>query len=166
MNRCETKVLLACLILAIPIGMVQAGPVPIGMGTTTISYETNNGPFSASGQRDYSGAGPTDATTLVGADNIRIFNSVNEFGRRPLVPGAIGPNESLISHAFFKTDNYGEFFPGLAQGGDIHVQFENIQFDQPVTVDESTILFRLRPRFVNWTGSFKSACSISFRSRR
>lgn len=130
-----------CLTAGFAIVDAQAGPIPTGTATTTISYQTANGLVSVSGQRDYRGTGPTDASVLVGAENIKIFNSFNEFGRRPLVLGAVGPNESYIAHAFYKADNNAEYFPGLVEGGDIHVQFENIQFDGPVTVDESTILF-------------------------
>ncbi len=131
----------ALLMTACLIGEAAYGrPLPTGMSTTTISYPTSTGQVIASGERDCSGLGPTDATVLVGADNIKAFNSLNEFGRRAVVGGVVGPNESLIAHAFYKTDNNGEYFPGLIEGGDIHLRFENIQFDQPVTVAEDTIL--------------------------
>ncbi len=88
--------LIVALVTATAVGLTcapaAARPVPTGTGTITIGYETEAGPVSYSGERDYSGTGPTDATVLVGADNIRVFNSWNSFGRRMIVPGAWGPD--------------------------------------------------------------------------
>jgi hypothetical protein len=135
--------LAAALMLGASAGVGYARPVPMGSSTTRISYQTESGPFSASGERNYAGVGPTDATVLVGADNIKLFNSLNEFGRRALVPGAVLANESLITHAFYKIDNSSDYFPGIVEGGDIRLQFEGIHFDQPVTVDESTMMMHV-----------------------
>ncbi|MGD2111675.1 MAG: hypothetical protein PVI86_20050 [Phycisphaerae bacterium] len=140
MRRGEKTVAFLSALFVVSAGAAHAGPLPMGTSTTTISYETDSDPFSASGDRDYNGAFPSDATVLVGADNIKIFNSVNQFGRRPLVPGALGPNESVIAHAFFKSDVDAEYFPGLADGGNITLRFENVHFDQPVTVVEDTMM--------------------------
>ena len=137
----HSTLVVACALTFVPSGVLLAsGPMPMGPGTTTISYQTDAGPVSVSGSRDFNGAGPTDATTLIGSDNIRIFNSFNSFGRRMIVPGAVGPDESVISHAFYKTNNDGVYFPGLVAGGEIRLDFENLQFDRPTTIEESTIM--------------------------
>ena len=56
---------------------------------------------------DYTGAVLPDAVPLVGAPNVRSFNSVNSFGRRvfvfntgPQFADALKPDESQIAHAF------------------------------------------------------------------
>lgn len=119
-------------------------PQPVGVSRTTVSYTTAAGPASFFGDRDYSGIGPTSATVLAGAPNIRTFNSVNAFGRRTLVdntyPEVIGADESLLTHAFFKVDNSGDYFPGILHGTDVTVTVEGIQFDHRVTVDASTFM--------------------------
>ncbi len=129
--------------VGIGVGSVDAGhPMPQGTSTTTISYDTT-GPVSVSGDRDFSGVGPTDASVLVGADNVKIFNSVNGFGRRMIVGGVVGAHESLITHAFFKSDIDTDYFPGLVSGGALNLEFSTIQFDRPVTVDRSTAMLHV-----------------------
>ncbi len=143
---CRPKgvVVLAGLVAGFAGEVTRAQPVPLGTSTTTISYQVpgDTGPVwvNFSGDRNFNGVGPTDATVLAGADNIKIFNSWNQFGRRAIVPGALRPGESLITHAFYKTDNGGAYFPDLIQGGQIRLQFDNIHFDRPVTVNENTMM--------------------------
>lgn len=127
----------------------QAGPMPVGTSTTTLSYETNFGEtLTASSDHDYSGVGLGDADILGSARNIRTFNSANNFGRRmfvantgPQYADVLGPNESLISHAFFKLENGNPFFPTVVDNGILSVEISGIEFDQPVTVDPNTIMF-------------------------
>lgn len=132
-------------------------PVPSGQSAVTISYQTASGAVSFSGNRGYldeANLGPSDATILGGAPNIAAFNSVNSFGRRtalansnPNFANVLGPNESLVTHAFFKNVPAGglvePFFPGLVENGDLTITVENIQFAQPVTVDQSTFMMHV-----------------------
>jgi len=115
------------------------------MGTTTVSYMTHHGPVSFSGQRDYSGTGPGSATPLGSAPNVAAFNSVNSFGRRTLVdsafPNVIRDNESLVTNAFFKINNNGDYFPELEHHGDVTIKIENMTFSEPVTVLQNTFMF-------------------------
>lgn len=135
-------------ILLLTAGQVSARPLPIGESTITVSYETHHGLESYSGNRNYFGSGPTDATVLPGAPNIAAFNSANTFGRRaavannPAYASVFRPEETLMAHAFFKRiDNLtGDYFPGIHEHGMITVSIENIRFDQPVVVDEKTVL--------------------------
>lgn len=136
-----------CAGLAAVTAFAGGRPQPLGTSTTTISYQTTAGPVSFSGNRDYSGVGPTDATVLGAAPNIKTFNSVNSFGRRPLVTGGLGADESVLAHAFFKIDVGGDYFPDLVEDGHLTITVTGIQFDQPVVVDESTFLFH-----VLWNG--------------
>ncbi|MCP4246080.1 MAG: PEP-CTERM sorting domain-containing protein [bacterium] len=120
-----------------------AKPIPLGTSTNTVTYTTSTGPESYSGDRDYSGVGPTDATLLGGAPNIASFNSVNSFGRRTfanLFNQVIGPDEAAVTHAFFKNDITGDYFPDLLPGGAVTLDFDNITFDQPVNIVTDTIL--------------------------
>jgi len=136
---------LAVLAMTAP---ATARPVPIGSSTTTVSYPTATGVVSYSGDRNYMGTGFSDATNLDGAPNIRTFNSANIYGRRtdlqashPMFSHVLGPDESLLAHAFLKIDNGAEYFPGLLPGSDVTVSVSNIRFNEPVTVDRSTFLF-------------------------
>jgi len=60
----------------------------------------------------------------------------------PPFDDALRPNESLISHAFFKLggNNNAEFFPNIDDNGQVTIKVEGISFDQPVFVDPSTVL--------------------------
>jgi len=122
-------------------------PIPQGSSTTTFSYESTTGVVSFSGTRDYTGIGLGSATILGNAANIRTFNSVNSFGRRTVVdnshPEVIGPDESLISHAFFKIDINTEYFPNLSTNGNLTIAVDNIQFPEPVTIVPSTIMLHV-----------------------
>jgi hypothetical protein len=120
------------------------GPVPLGESVSTVSYDTAKGVVSFSGHTDYSGSTPGDAVPLGKAANILTFNSVNTYGRRLLVPGAIGPDESLVSHAFFKFNNSEDFFPGVVHGGVVTMRIEDVQFPEPVMVIPETILLHVR----------------------
>lgn len=129
-------------------GAAAAPPVPIGNSVTTVTYETDAGLVSYSGIRNYNGLTPSDATILGEAPNIRSFNSANHFGRRtflaqsnPAFEHIIGPNETLLAHTFFKSDNDGDYFPGIVEGSAVTVTVENIRFAHPVTVVHSTFLF-------------------------
>jgi len=123
----------------------------------TVSYPTTTGPnASYSGTRDFSGSGPTDATVLGGAPNIRAFNSAGDslgvFGRRtagvllnnPAHAHVIQPGESLITHAFFKTDNNGAYFPDLPEGANLTVSVSNIRFAEPVHVVEESLMLHVK----------------------
>jgi len=124
---------------------VLGGPQPIGNGTITVSYPTAVGAATFSGERDFRGAYFPDATPLGAAPNIKLFSSVDVYGRRANVavqfPEVLGPDESLIAHAFLKLDNANDYFPGITPNADVTVQVENVHFAEPVTVDRSTFLF-------------------------
>ena len=156
----RTAVSATAVVSALTIGLATsaatAGPVPIANSTVTISYTTANGDVSFSGSRDFSGSGPFDATALGASPNIRAFNSAGDgvgvFGRRtagvllnnPAHQNVIRNGESLISHAFFKADNNGEFFPGLVTDGSVTVSIDNIQFAEPVHVQQDTLLMHVK----------------------
>lgn len=153
-NDCRPRVILVAILggLLCADGAVQARPLPVGSSTTTLSYPTGAGgeiqSFSAS--IDYTGAVLPDAVPLVGAPNVRSFNSVNSFGRRmfvfntgPQFADALKPDESQIAHAFFKIDNGGDYFPEITAGGDVTIQVENVTFDQPVFLDASTVMLHV-----------------------
>lgn len=142
-------------------------PLPEGTSRVTVSYETNAGPVSFSGDRDFLGnaMGPGNATVLDPNSNIRTFNSVNSFGRRtflansnPAFADVLAVDESLIAHALFKIDIGVAFFPGLVNDGLVTIRIDDIQFDQPVTVDRDTIMLhtlwntqadQLNPPYIN-----------------
>lgn len=133
--------LLVSSALAIP-------PHPIGASRTTVSYQTADGPVSFSDDRNYEGLIPTDATILGEAPNIKSFNSANHFGRRtslansnPAYAHVLGPDETLLAHTFFKTNNGGDYFPGIVEGSNVIIEVENIRFAQPVNVAPETFLF-------------------------
>jgi hypothetical protein len=117
-------------------------PVPIGKADVTFSYMTDAGPRELHSQVDYSGRGRGDVIPLGGDPNIGYFNSVNNFGRRPLVEGGMRDQESLLAQAFFKPEgNTTEFFAGIVKGGDLTLEVRNIEFDKPVYFMMNTFLF-------------------------
>ncbi len=138
---------------------VAERPVPVGESTVTVEYETAAGPVSFQGNRDYLGdaVGPGNATVLGAAPNIAAFNSVNSFGRRtalantnPVFADVLGPEESLVAHAFFKNvpgQTNDAFFSNIVEDGDVTITVEGIQFDRPVSVVEETFLMH-----VLWNG--------------
>ncbi len=151
MQMTRTPMLITILALvaicAVSTPTQAAQPIPIGSSTTTFTYETAQGDVSFSGLRNFNGTGPGSATDLADADNIRAFNSVNAFGRRTVVdnthPEAIGPDESLVSHSFFKIDINADYFPGLITNGNLTITIDNIQFPQPVTLETDTMMMHL-----------------------
>lgn len=141
------------------VGTAQAaGPMPIGTSTITVSYETSAGVVSFSRDYDFSGGFPGDATRLGDAPNLSGFNSAGStlgvFGRRalpillnnPSLPPVFRPNDSLVTHALFKTDNNTDFFPDYAGGleGDITVTVENIRFEKPVVLLRDTLMLHAK----------------------
>lgn len=138
-----------------------AGPLPVGSATISVSYETTSGSVTFSDARDFNGSIP--GTPLPGAPNIRAFssagNAVGVFGRRaagvllnnPAFRGVIQPAETLVSHAFFKIDTSGDYFPDLVvddiEPGTITLQFGPIVFDAPVAMAPSTLMLHMK-----WNG--------------
>ena len=123
---------------------LQAGPIPIGLADVTFSYMTDEGLRVLSEQRDFSGTDHEDAVPLGGDMNLGYFNAVNFFGTRPAVPGLIGPDETLLAHAFFKdheNEHADQFFAGIVDGASLTLEVENIKFDQPVYIQQDTALF-------------------------
>jgi hypothetical protein len=150
---------------------VAERPMPVGESTVTVEYETAAGPVSFQGDRNYLGdaVGPGDATVLGAAPNITAFNSVNSFGRRtalantnPVFADVLGPDESLVTHAFFKNvpgQMNDAFFSDIVEDGDVTFTVEGIEFNRPVSVVEDTFLMhllwngdqadRLNPPYIN-----------------
>ncbi len=132
--------------------IVTAQPIPTGSSTVTVSYETAQGEVSFSGERAYlpDAAGPTDATSLGAAPNIRAFNATNSFGRRttlansnPQFQHVLDEDETLITHAFFKNipTQLGEvYFPDLVPDGLVTITIGPIEFATPVEVDRETLM--------------------------
>lgn len=119
---------------------VAYGPVPIGEADVTFSYPTATGMRVLTSSVDYSGTGMDDIIPLGGDPNIGYFNSANSFGRRMLVDGAVGENETLLAHSFFKTDNSTEFFADIIEGAWLTIEVQNIQFAEPMRVLEDTVM--------------------------
>ncbi len=112
--------------------------VPVGPATVSISYNTPEGVVTYSGLRDFNGSFPSDATILGGAPNIKAFNSVDTFGWRLQVPGAVYPGESVITNAFFKINNGNDYFPGILENTDVTITVSGMEFDEPASIDAST----------------------------
>lgn len=139
MQTCRRMVLATMVLIAA--GDALAAPLPVGNADVSLAYTSAAGPVVLSDQRDFSGTGLGDALAIGGDPNVTYFGSVNAFGRRPLVPGAIGANESLLAGAFFKPIGFTtDFFAGITAGSDITVSMANVQFDQPVNVQTDTVL--------------------------
>jgi hypothetical protein len=120
-------------------GLASAGPVPLGAADVSLSYTSSTGVVTRSSQVDYSGFSPADAMPLGGDANLGYFGSVNSFGRRTSVPGAIGAEESLLTHAFFKPGDFsGDFFTDITSDSDVTLTVENIQFASPVYFQNDT----------------------------
>ncbi len=147
-HQSQSAALIAALLVGWTGSWAWAGPTPQGESTITVSYPTTEGPTASfSGDRDYRGAYFPDATPLGTAPNIKVFQAVDVYGRRANVaahdPSVLAESESLIAHAFLKLDNYGDYFPGIPADGVVTVAVENIHFNEPVDVDESTFLFHV-----------------------
>jgi len=126
--------------------IARAMPVPMGSGTTSVTYQTSAGPVTFSGSRDFGGTTPSDATNLGSSPNIRTFSST-VFGWRTRVANTHPdyahiqrPNETVISHAFYKINNAGDYFPGIVEGSDVTFAFEDVHFSEPVFLVEDTFL--------------------------
>lgn len=152
--RLATRVLSSATALAIATG-ASAGPAPIASSHVTVSYKTTA--TELSGDRDFAGGvpgTPLDAPFT----NVRAMNSINDFGRRtallsnPSFADALGPDESLISHAFFKKlpEGFGleDFFPNLdftsEETSRITVRVDAIHFDEPVDVRMNTVMLHVK----------------------
>lgn len=128
----------------------MARPLPMGISTVTVRYETYEGVQAFSAERDFNGVGPVDAAILSDAPNIKEFNAVNTFGRRtdlsrnPNFAAVLGEDESLIAHAFFKINNADDFYPGLLENGRITLSFHNIHFAERVHVHLDTLLIHVK----------------------
>ena len=154
-SQCRYFVTLGSLTILFCTGALARAerPIPNGPATVMLGYETTSGPVSFSGLRNFEpdAEGPGDATILGAAPNVRMFNSINSFGRRtalansnPIFADVLGPDETLIAHAFFKNvpfDVDEDFFPDIVEGADVSISIGPITFDHPVTVVDSTVLF-------------------------
>jgi len=126
--------------------ITSAGPLPTGPADISVSYMTKAGMVEYEDAFGYTGGPPTNL-----GGNVKMFNSAGNsatsFGRRtsllvnPAYSAALGSNETLMAHAFFKNDNNGDYFPGIMHDSDITVHIQNVHFAEPVNVVESTILF-------------------------
>jgi cytochrome c peroxidase len=142
------RTLLACL-LGLNGSVAWGRPLPVGESTTTVSYTTatelGTETVSFSNSLDYTSQNVSDAVSLVDAPNIWSFNSLNAFGRRTMLaqngmPVIDAELESLIAHAFFKGTIGDDYFPDLIENGSITIQLDTITFDQPVYLDDSTLM--------------------------
>lgn len=132
--------LLLAIALATSGAKLNASVIPLGPATTTVSYTTDAGLQTFSGSRAFNGSIPSDATILGAAPNIKTFNSVNTFGWRLMVPGAVYPGESVITNAFYKNNVNQDYFPGILEGSDLTLSVQGIHFDQPVSIDVNTMV--------------------------
>jgi hypothetical protein len=133
------------VLLLATVSPLLAGPLPTGSSTVSVSYDSGGNPVLLTGVRNYNGTSPSDATSLNPAYNVKEFNSANGFGRRIAVaisyPEVIRPEETVIAHNFFKSDISQPFFPGIAADGMITFEVDAIQFNEPVYVEEDTVIF-------------------------
>lgn len=140
-------IMFAALMSTLLVGTADAArPLPQGNATVNMSYPlAGGGTYNVSEERNFLGTNPSHATELGDNSNMSEFNSVNAFGRRMNVaafyPQVLGPDESLISHSFFKLDNSGDLFPGISDNGMVTVSVQGIRFNEPVQIDNSTVLF-------------------------
>ncbi len=127
--------------LALTPTATTAVPIPIGEADVTFSYMTTSGLRILEGQYDYSGEGPADVVPLDGDPNLGYFNSVNTFGRRILVDGAVYEDESLLTHSFFKAPGHADdFFADIVEGAWLTLEVQNIHFAEPVLLQEDTVM--------------------------
>lgn len=152
----NTQLRAACLaatVFGAGASLAHAGPLPVGESIVTVGYVSSAQAVHFSGNRNFLGTSPGSATNLADAPNIRVFQSANLYGRRLNVllqtpdPVAqqevLGLDETLISHNFFKINNSAEYFPGVAHDGSVTVRVDEITFNEPVIVDESTALLHV-----------------------
>jgi hypothetical protein len=142
----KTASLTALFLLIVALPAVYAGPMPVSDTGITVSYMAESGMVTINDTRGYTGGPPVDL-----GGNVKMFNSAGNtqfsFGRRtsllqfPEHAGVLRPGETLLAHAFFKQDEYGDFFPGIMHDSDVRIRIENVQFSEPVTVQQDTLLF-------------------------
>lgn len=136
--------LVACLLSAPALAGGGDGPVPMGESNVRLSYQTSDGEEVRQSNVDYSGRGPGDVIPLGGDPRFGYFNSVNAFGRRGLIDGAVHEGESLLAHALFKGMPRSEdFFADMVEGSDIVLEVTNIQFDEIVYFEEDTFMMHM-----------------------
>lgn len=117
------------------------GPIPIGEADVSLSYMTDSGLRVLSSSVDYSGKSSNDAIPLGGDARVGYFNSVNSFGRRPLIDGAIRDDESLLTHSIFKPPAHDtNLFPDIVAGSSITLEVQNIHLTEPGFVQRDTVL--------------------------
>lgn len=154
---CAHKQIIAAIFVAGLIGSAAiAQPVPSGTTNTSVTWQTDAGTGSASGTPAYAGLPPA---TIDPTSNFTGFNSqgntLGVFGRRgagvllnngahPEWANVIRDGENMVSHAFFKADQSQSWFPNIADDGMITVSVQNIEFDQPAFIDESTLMLHMR----------------------
>ncbi|GIK15738.1 MAG: hypothetical protein BroJett003_07020 [Planctomycetota bacterium] len=131
------------------VGFMQAAamahpPEPIGTANITMRWMTMHGHEEVlTDVRDFTGRDHEDAVPLDGDHHINCFFSVNSFGIRTDVRGAIQEDESLIAHAFFKDhhDHSHDYFHMIeSEDTRITIEITGIHFEHPVTVVRPTIL--------------------------
>lgn len=128
-------------------------PVPIGTALTTVRYDVpGDTPLSYSESLGYfgPGAGPANIQHIEDSANIGGFIAYNTLGRRTAAiandPSVQAPDETLMRHGLYKSVNDGQvnpnedFFAGIDVDGNVTIKIEDVTFDRPVKVDESTFL--------------------------
>ncbi len=109
-------------------------PQAVGNATVRVTYDTDSGERTWKGSFNFAGRGPMDALPLEGTDGkVGYMNSINIFGRRPLVPQGLRDDESVIANAFFKE---------TANNRRLQHYFEDIQSEETmITVEVSEMTF-------------------------
>jgi len=123
------------------------GPIPVGPADITFQYTKIGGEVvTLQEQKLYNGSAGSQVP-LDGNQGIQYFSSVNTFGRRLEIPGAVRDNESLLTHAFFKDvftpqpgGIYEDFFADIDTTTDLVISVQNIQFAEPTWIAANTFL--------------------------
>lgn len=140
--RNTTPIVCAVLFVLSPLAALAHAPEPIGTANITLRYLMADGEERVlTDVRDFSGRDHEDASPLDGDHHINCFFSVNAFGIRPDVRGAIDHHEALLAFAFFKDhmDHSHDYFHDIASEDTIiTVEISDIHFAEPVTVVGST----------------------------
>jgi len=124
-------------------------PKAVGTATVRVNYATADGVRQWSGNYNFAGRGPMDALPLNGAGGkMGYMNSINLFGRRPLVPKGLRDDESVITNAFFKeTANNRRLQPLFADIASrdtlITVELLNMKFDRRVELQADTLMLHV-----------------------
>lgn len=136
-----TIICTSAILLAWALPATADGPIPIGEADVTFSYMTDSGLRVLESSVDYSGQSSQDVIPLGGDPNIGYFNSVNSFGRRILVDGAVREEESLLTHSLFKPPgNSTEFFADIVEGAWLTLEVRNIHLDRPAWLQHDTVM--------------------------